>query len=183
MAYAVERTPYDYRADPAVPRFADDRPIIIFDGKCVLCSWFARFVLRTDRTGRFRLLAAQSVLATRSIGTSVSIRFSTRPISCWRTAAPFSGPKPRSGYLRDWVVRGGSRASGASCRFGPATGCTISSRETVSVGSERGRPVTSRILLRRIDSFHDDRPQNSPSSAATAYSAAVSSNCWKTIRD
>ena len=62
MAHAVERTPYDYRADPTVPRFADDRPIIIFDGKCVLCSWFARFVLRTDRTGRFRLLAAQSVI-------------------------------------------------------------------------------------------------------------------------
>lgn len=61
---AVQRAPYDYRSDPAVPRFADDRPIIIFDGKCVLCSWFARFILRTDRTGRFRLLAAQSQLGT-----------------------------------------------------------------------------------------------------------------------
>jgi predicted DCC family thiol-disulfide oxidoreductase YuxK len=62
MEYAVQRIPYDYRADPAVPRFADDRPVIIFDGKCVLCSWFARFVLHTDRAGRFRLLAAQSVI-------------------------------------------------------------------------------------------------------------------------
>ncbi len=58
----MQRAPYDYRSDPAVPRFADDRPIIIFDGKCVLCSWFARFVLRTDRAGRFRLAAAQSPL-------------------------------------------------------------------------------------------------------------------------
>jgi len=58
----VERIPYDYRADPTVPRFADDHPIIIFDGKCVLCSWFARFVLRTDRARCFRLLAAQSVI-------------------------------------------------------------------------------------------------------------------------
>jgi predicted DCC family thiol-disulfide oxidoreductase YuxK len=61
---AVQHAPYDYRTDPAVPRFADDRPIIIFDGKCVLCSWFARFVLRTDRTRHFRLLAAQSPLGT-----------------------------------------------------------------------------------------------------------------------
>jgi predicted DCC family thiol-disulfide oxidoreductase YuxK len=60
----VQRAPYAYKADPAVPAFVDDRPIIIFDGKCVLCSWFARFVLRTDRAGRFRLLAAQSQLGT-----------------------------------------------------------------------------------------------------------------------
>jgi predicted DCC family thiol-disulfide oxidoreductase YuxK len=62
--FAVPRLPYAYRSDPAVPAFADDRPIIIFDGKCVLCSWFARFILRSDRTGRFRLLAAQSQLGT-----------------------------------------------------------------------------------------------------------------------
>jgi len=64
MQAAVTRAPYDYRADPAVPRFADDRPIIVFDGKCVLCSSFAHFILRTDRAGRFRLLAAQSPLGT-----------------------------------------------------------------------------------------------------------------------
>jgi predicted DCC family thiol-disulfide oxidoreductase YuxK len=56
----VQRAPYDYRADPAVPRFADDRPIVVFDGECVLCSRFVQFILRHDRNGRFRLLAAQS---------------------------------------------------------------------------------------------------------------------------
>ena len=30
--------PYSYRADAAVPAFPDDKPIIVFDGKCVLCS-------------------------------------------------------------------------------------------------------------------------------------------------
>jgi predicted DCC family thiol-disulfide oxidoreductase YuxK len=58
----VQRAPYDYRNDAAVPRFADDKPIIIFDGKCVACSVFARFVLRTDREARFRLAAAQSTI-------------------------------------------------------------------------------------------------------------------------
>ena len=37
----------------------DDQPIIVFDGHCVLCSANARFVLRHDKTGRFRLAAMQ----------------------------------------------------------------------------------------------------------------------------
>jgi predicted DCC family thiol-disulfide oxidoreductase YuxK len=56
------RTPYSYRLDPAVPQFADDKPVIIFDGLCVLCSASAQFVLRHDAAGAFRLLAAQSPL-------------------------------------------------------------------------------------------------------------------------
>jgi predicted DCC family thiol-disulfide oxidoreductase YuxK len=54
--------PYSYRRDPTVPAFADDRPIIIFDGYCAMCSGSARFVLRHDRHGAFRLMAAQSDL-------------------------------------------------------------------------------------------------------------------------
>jgi predicted DCC family thiol-disulfide oxidoreductase YuxK len=56
------RLPHSYRHDPAVPRFADDKPIIIFDGYCALCSGFAAFVLRHDAAGRYRLLSAQSPL-------------------------------------------------------------------------------------------------------------------------
>lgn len=55
-------TPYSYRGDPAVPAFPDDRPVIIFDGYCVLCSRSAQFVLRHDRRGTYRLLAAQTPL-------------------------------------------------------------------------------------------------------------------------
>jgi len=51
---------YSYRQDPSVPAFPDDRPIIVFDGHCVLCSRFARFVLRHDRRAVFRLMAAQT---------------------------------------------------------------------------------------------------------------------------
>ncbi|MEQ8327064.1 thiol-disulfide oxidoreductase DCC family protein [Parvibaculum sp.] len=53
---------YSYRQDSAVPEFPDDRPIIIFDGHCALCSGWARFVLRHDPEGRYRLLPAQSPL-------------------------------------------------------------------------------------------------------------------------
>ena len=54
--------PHSYRGDPAVPPFADDRPVIIFDGECVACSGSARFVLRHDKRRRYRFLAAQTPL-------------------------------------------------------------------------------------------------------------------------
>jgi predicted DCC family thiol-disulfide oxidoreductase YuxK len=65
MAGSARRTilkPFSYRDDPAVPDFPDDRPIIIFDGHCGLCSNWAQFVMRHDPKKRFKLLAAQSPL-------------------------------------------------------------------------------------------------------------------------
>ena len=56
------RPAYSYRNDPAVPDFPDDRPVIIFDGFCVLCSGWVNFVLKHDKPARFRLLPAQSPL-------------------------------------------------------------------------------------------------------------------------
>jgi predicted DCC family thiol-disulfide oxidoreductase YuxK len=56
----MDREAFSYRGDPAVPAFPDDRPILIFDGNCVLCSNFAQFILRTDRKSQFRLMAAQT---------------------------------------------------------------------------------------------------------------------------
>lgn len=53
---------FSYRDDPRVPAFADDHPILIYDGQCRLCSGFVRFVLRHDRRDRFRFVAAQSAL-------------------------------------------------------------------------------------------------------------------------
>jgi predicted DCC family thiol-disulfide oxidoreductase YuxK len=53
---------YSYRQDPNVRAFPDDRPIILFDGICAMCSGWAAFVLRHDRFAKFRLLTAQSEL-------------------------------------------------------------------------------------------------------------------------
>lgn len=58
----MAREAFSYRTDPAVPAFPDDRPILIFDGNCVLCSSFAQFILRHDKAHRFRLMAAQTAL-------------------------------------------------------------------------------------------------------------------------
>ena len=56
------RGPYSYRDDPAVPDFPDDRPLVLFDGDCALCSGSARKILRHDRAGVFRLAPTQSHL-------------------------------------------------------------------------------------------------------------------------
>lgn len=56
------REPYSYKSDPSIPAFPDDRPIIVFDGHCVLCSRWARFVLRHDTSAHYRLLPAQTDL-------------------------------------------------------------------------------------------------------------------------
>jgi predicted DCC family thiol-disulfide oxidoreductase YuxK len=40
----------------------DDRPIIVFDAMCVLCSAHAQFVLRHDRHARFRLASVQGTV-------------------------------------------------------------------------------------------------------------------------
>jgi len=55
-------TRYSYREDSNVPEFPDDRAIIVFDGMCVMCSGFMRFVMARDREHHFRLLPAQSEL-------------------------------------------------------------------------------------------------------------------------
>ncbi len=52
--------PYSYRDDPALVTVPGDKPIIVFDGVCVLCTGFARFVVARDPAAHFRLTAAQS---------------------------------------------------------------------------------------------------------------------------
>ena len=54
--------PYSYRADPDVPSWDDGPELIVYDGRCVLCSGFVRFVIRRDRFARFRFTMAQSSL-------------------------------------------------------------------------------------------------------------------------
>jgi predicted DCC family thiol-disulfide oxidoreductase YuxK len=69
------REPYSYRGDPAVPEFPDDRAIVIFDGYCAMCSGFARFVLRHDRRGMFRLVPAQS-----GLGRALYVHYGLDPV-------------------------------------------------------------------------------------------------------
>ena len=68
--------PYSYRGDARVPAFPDDKPLIVFDGVCVLCSGFARFVAKRDPSGQFRFTAAQS-----SLGRSLYRHYGFDPVA------------------------------------------------------------------------------------------------------
>ena len=39
------------------------RPIVLFDGYCNLCSWWVHFILKHDKQKRFRFCALQSTAA------------------------------------------------------------------------------------------------------------------------
>ncbi len=54
---------------------SEPHPIIVFDGMCVLCSANARFILRHDEAGRFRLATMQS-----EAGSALMARFGIDPL-------------------------------------------------------------------------------------------------------
>lgn len=57
----LDRFPaYSYRSEPPLAHLPDDKPLIVFDGVCVLCTGFARFVIARDKQASFRFAAAQS---------------------------------------------------------------------------------------------------------------------------
>ena len=45
-----------------MPPFPDDKALLVFDGVCVLCSGFAKFILKRDTRMAFRFTTAQSPL-------------------------------------------------------------------------------------------------------------------------
>lgn len=54
---ALDLTPQDTSPAKALPDH-----LVVFDGVCVLCSFFARWIAANDRAGRFRFATAQSPL-------------------------------------------------------------------------------------------------------------------------
>jgi len=55
-------TAYSYRNDPSVPTFDDSRPLVIFDGLCVLCSGGVQWMLDRDPNGESRFAVIQDDL-------------------------------------------------------------------------------------------------------------------------
>ena len=74
MAIARARCYPPNRHERRRPGRQGDGPIIVFDAMCVLCSANAAFVLRHDRTGRFRLASMQS-----PVGAELYRRFGIDP--------------------------------------------------------------------------------------------------------
>jgi predicted DCC family thiol-disulfide oxidoreductase YuxK len=56
----MQRVSYSYRDDPRVPLFDDSKPLIIFDGLCVLCSTGVQWMMARDPDGSSRFAAIQT---------------------------------------------------------------------------------------------------------------------------
>jgi predicted DCC family thiol-disulfide oxidoreductase YuxK len=48
-----------YRADPRVPAFPDNQALFVYDGECVMCSGFVRWLMARDIHGRINVTPAQ----------------------------------------------------------------------------------------------------------------------------
>jgi predicted DCC family thiol-disulfide oxidoreductase YuxK len=59
---------------PGLPDHAVEGPIVVFDAMCVLCSANAQFILKHDRSRRFRLASMQD-----EVGASLYRRFGIDP--------------------------------------------------------------------------------------------------------
>ena len=60
--YPLMRAAFSYHLDPYVPTWDESKGLIVFDGECIFCSSFVRFVLRHDHQARFNFTMAQSKL-------------------------------------------------------------------------------------------------------------------------
>ncbi len=58
----VKRKSYSYLNELELTDWDGKRPLIVFDGVCVLCSFFAQWVLARDKKAQFVFTTAQSSL-------------------------------------------------------------------------------------------------------------------------
>ena len=59
-AYFINMAQFD--PDPHVSALTQSSDVVVFDGVCVLCSGFLKFMLKHDHTERFKFVIAQSAL-------------------------------------------------------------------------------------------------------------------------
>jgi predicted DCC family thiol-disulfide oxidoreductase YuxK len=97
----AQREPYSYRHDPDVPDFADDRPLFVFDGYCVLCSTGASWLMRHGQ-GRLTFASAQSPL-----GAALYRHFGIDPDQTYLLISDGMAAGDSTGYLKLCGMLGG----------------------------------------------------------------------------
>lgn len=58
----MKRELYSYQRGLDLMDWDGQQPLVVFDGVCVLCSFFAQWILRNDKQCSFRFATAQSPL-------------------------------------------------------------------------------------------------------------------------
>lgn len=56
---STHKLPYSYLRDADVPDFDDSKPLVIFDGECVLCSSGVQWMIKRDPHGAYVFAAIQ----------------------------------------------------------------------------------------------------------------------------
>jgi predicted DCC family thiol-disulfide oxidoreductase YuxK len=90
----VQREPYSYRGDANVPAFPDDKPLFVFDGRCVLCSSGASWLMRHGK-GRVHFASAQSRL-----GAALFRHYGRDPDQTYLLVSNGTAAGESTGYLR-----------------------------------------------------------------------------------
>ncbi|WP_204377257.1 thiol-disulfide oxidoreductase DCC family protein [Methyloceanibacter superfactus] len=131
----VERPPYSYRDDPAVPDFADARPIAFIDGACMLCATGARLIARLDHSETIRICPIQTPL-----GHAILAHYGMDPEdpATWLFLEDGIASSSFDGMIRvGRASAAGAISSGRwdFCRAVSATGFISASRETAIVSS------------------------------------------------
>jgi len=117
---AIDRPPFGYRDDPAVPAFDDSRALFVFDGICVLCSTGARTIMRVDRRGRVAFTSVQSPL-----GAALYRHFGVDPDESYLLIAGGRAFTASRGYLELAAFSAGHGTRCASARWSPRAGATL----------------------------------------------------------
>jgi predicted DCC family thiol-disulfide oxidoreductase YuxK len=94
---------FSYRDDPAVPAFADDRALFVFDGTCVLCSGGAAWLMRHDRQGRVRFTPTSGPL-----GQALCRHYGIDPDATYLLVADGRAFTESTGYMRLCAILGGA---------------------------------------------------------------------------
>lgn len=100
----IERAPYSYKTDPAVPAFDDSHPVLVIDGTCVLCTRGLGLILRFDKKQAFRIAPIQT-----NIGRELCLHYGYSPEE-YDTYLLIHNGKPYArtdGYIETCKIMGG----------------------------------------------------------------------------
>jgi hypothetical protein len=138
----VPHAPYDYRADPAVLHFADDRPIIIFDGKCVVDGIETEVLVKRGSKRCLRGEETEPAVAVCPQDKAREGGAQNEPTFYWPTAKSSSNRRARGEFWRSSLRHGLlSPLPAGWFHVHCATVCTILSRAIACNGLASARPA------------------------------------------
>ena len=114
---SLEREPYSYKDDAAVPDFAADEVFTVMDARCALCARGAAWIARHDAAVEFTIIPLQS-----DVGHALMVHYGldpTDPVS-WRYLEQGRAYSSLDAFIRVGLRLGGRWKALAILRVLPA---------------------------------------------------------------